>query len=75
MYPSQQYSHPRASLLEKKGISLQVMQESSLLCVTPMLMSTVSFGADRSVVPMTANLSASPQLSACGLFGLGWYKV
>jgi len=72
MYPSLPYSHPCASPLEKKGVSLQVMRESPLLCVTCMVMGTVSFRAGRSVVPMTANLSASPQLSACGLFALGW---
>lgn len=75
MYHSQQYSHPHASPLEQKRVSTQVERESSLLCVTPMLMGTVSFRVDRSVVTMTAKLPASPQLSACGLFALGWYEV
>lgn len=63
MYPSQQYSHPCILPLEKKGLSLYIMRESFLLCVALTLMCTVSF---RSVVPTTANLPASPELSACG---------
>lgn len=51
MCPSHQYSHPCASLLEKKGVSLQVMRKSALLCVTPTLMGAVSFRVGRSAVP------------------------